>query len=153
MAEMIIPYPQLQKILRETCELNVYKVEAEKMMDIVEKKLADLFEVACEKAKAEGRKTVMLRDLPLTKGFLNSMDLFRMAISRENVQIEPIKKFVLKKIPADMPLQDELVDELPVITGTLFVLIGRVIKALHPDVEKVHDDHIDEAKKVLDYTL
>ena len=153
MAEMIIPYPQLQKILRETCDLNVYKVEAEKMMDIVEKKLADLFEVACEKAKAEGRKTVMLRDLPLTKGFLNSMDLFRMAISRENVQIEPIKKFVLKKIPADMPLQDELVDELPVITGTLFVLIGRVIKALHPDVEKVHDDHIDEAKKVLDYTL
>jgi len=151
MAEMIIPYPQLQKILKETCDLNVYKIEAEKMMEIVEKKLADLFEVACEKAKAEGRKTVMLRDLPLTKGFLNSMDLFRMAM--RDVEIEPIKKFVLRKIPADMPLQDELVDELPVITGTLFVLIGRVIKALHPDVERVHDEHIDEAKRVLDYTL
>ncbi len=153
MAEMIIPYPQLQKILKETCELSLYKVEAEEMMDIVEKKLADLFEVACEKAKAEGRKSVMLRDLPLTKGFLNSMDLFRMAITRENVKIEPIKEFVLRRIPADMPLQDELVDELPVITGTLFVLIGRVIKALHPDVERVHREHIEEARRVLDYTL
>ncbi len=153
MVEMIIPYPQLQKILRETCDLGLYKVEAEKMMEIVEKKLADLFEVAYDKAKAEGRNVIMLRDLPLTKGFLNSMDLFRMVIKRENVEIEPIKKFVLKKIPTDMPLQDELVDELPIITGTLFVLIGRVIKALHPDVERVYDDHIDEAKRVLDYTL
>ncbi len=153
MVEMIIPYPQLQKILKETCDLSLYKVEAEKMMEIVEKKLADLFEVAYEKAKAEGRDVIMLRDLPLTKGFLNSMDLFRMAIKRENVEIEPIKKFVLKRIPTETPLQDDLIDELPIITGTLFVLIGRVIKALHPDVERVYDEHIEEAKKVLDYTL
>jgi histone H3/H4 len=153
MVEMIIPYPQLKKILEETCELDVYKVEAERMMDIVEKKLADLFEVAYEKAKAERREEIMLRDLPLTKGFLASMELFRKAIERQNVDVEPIKKFVLRSIPVEVPLQDELVDELPIITGTLFVLIGRVIKALHPDVERVKDEHIEEAKRVLDYTL
>ncbi len=140
---MIVPYPQLKKILEETCELDVYKVEAERMMDIVEKKLSDIFEVAYEKARAEGREEIKLRDLPLTKGFLNSMELFRKAIERQNIDVEPIKKFVLKELTVDAPLQDELVDELPVITGTLFVLIGRVIKTLHPD----------EAKKVLDYTL
>jgi histone H3/H4 len=153
MVEMIIPYPQLKKILEETCELDVYKVEAERMMDIVEKKLADLFEVAYEKAKAERREEIMFRDLPLTKGFLASMELFRKAIERQNVDVEPIKKFVLRSIPVEVPLQDELVDELPIITGTLFVLIGRVIKALHPDVERVKDEHIEEAKRVLDYTL
>jgi len=153
MVEMIIPYPQLKKILEETCELDVYKVEAEKMMDIVEKKLADLFEVAYEKAKAERREEIMFRDLPLTKGFLASMELFRKAIERQNVDVEPIKKFVLRSIPVEVPLQDELVDELPIITGTLFVLIGRVIKALHPDVERVREEHIEEAKRVLDYTL
>ncbi|WP_457548658.1 DUF1931 family protein [Archaeoglobus sp.] len=153
MAEMIIPYPQLKKILEETCELDLYKVEAGRMMDIVEKKLADLFEVAYNKAKAEGREMIMPRDLPLTKGFLNSMELFRKAIERQNVDVEPIKKFVLRELPVDAPLQDELIDELPIITGTLFVLIGRVIKALHPDVERVKDEHIDEAKRVLDYTL
>ncbi len=153
MAEMIIPYPQLKKILEETCELEVYKVEAGKMMDIVEKKLADLFEVAYDKTKAEGRETIMLRDLPLTKGFLNSMELFRKAIERQEVDVKPIKDFVLRSLPVDAPLQDELVDELPVITGTLFVLIGRVIKAIHPDAKNVKDEHIEEAKKVLDYTL
>ena len=153
MAEMIIPYPQPKKILEETCELDVYKAEASKMMDIVEKKLADLFEVAYDKAKAEGREMIMFRDLPLTKGFLNSMELFRKAIERQNIDVEPIKKFVLRGLPVDAPLQDELVDELPIVTGTLFVLIGRVIKALHPDVERVKDEHIDEAGRVLDYTL
>ncbi len=121
-------------------------------MEIVEK-LADLFEVAYEKAKAEGREMIMLRDFPLTKGFLASIELFRKAIERQNINVAPIKKFVLKGLPVDVPLQDELVDELPIITGTLFVLIGRVIKALHPDAKNVKDEYIDEVRRFLDYTL
>lgn len=153
MAEMIIPYPQLQKILERTCELAVIKPRAEEMMDIVEKKLADLFEVAYENAIAEGSDTIKLRHLPLTKGFRNSMNLFRAVIEDEGVEIEPIRKFVLARIPADMPLEEDVVNELPIIAGTLFVLIGRVIKALHPEIKNVYPEHIEEAKKVLDYTL
>jgi hypothetical protein len=153
MAEMIIPYPQLQKILERTCELAVIKPRAEEMMDIVEKKLADLFEVAYENAIAEGSDTIKFRHLPLTKGFKNSMDLFRAVIEDEKVEIEPIRKYVLKKIPADMPLEEDVVNELPIIAGTLFVLVGRVIKALHPEIKNVYPEHIEEAKKVLDYTL
>jgi len=153
MAEMIIPYPQLQKILERTCGLAVIKPRAEEMMEIVEKKLSDLFEVAYENAKAENTGIIKLRHLPLTKGFKNSMNLFRAVIEEEKVEIEPIRKFVLKKIPADLPLDEEVVNELPVITGTLFVLVGRVIKALHPEIKNVYPEHIEEAKKVLDYTL
>ncbi|MBP1912965.1 DUF1931 family protein [Thermococcus stetteri] len=153
MAEMIIPYPQLQKILERTCELAVIKPRAEEMMDIVEKKLADLFEIAYENAIAEGSDTIKLRHLPLTKGFKNSMNLFRAVIEDEKVEIEPIRKFVLARIPADMPLEEDVVNELPVIAGTLFVLVGRVIKALHPEIRNVYPEHIEEAQKVLDYTL
>jgi histone H3/H4 len=153
MAEMIIPYPQLQKILERTCELAVIKPRAEEMMDIVEKKLADLFEVAYENAKAENSETIKLRHIPITKGFKNSMNLFRAVIEDENVQMEPIRKYVLKKIPGDKPLEEDVVNELPIITGTLFVLVGRVIKALHPEIKNVYPEHIEEAKKVLDYTL
>ncbi|MCO6041235.1 DUF1931 family protein [Thermococcus alcaliphilus] len=153
MANMIIPFPQLEKILEKTCELALTKPRAEEMMDIVEKKLADLFEVAYENAIAEGSDTIKLRHLPLTKGFKNSMNLFRVIIRDEKVEIEPIRKFVLASIPAEMPLEEELVDELPIITGTLFVLIGRVIKALHPEIRNVYPEHIEEAKRVLDYTL
>lgn len=53
MAEMVIPYPHLQRILEKTCELAVTKPMAERMMEIVERKLADLFEVAYENATAE----------------------------------------------------------------------------------------------------
>ncbi|WP_297466593.1 DUF1931 family protein [Thermococcus sp.] len=153
MAEMIIPYPQLQKILERTCELAVIKPRAEEMMDIVEKKLADLFEVAYENAKAERSSTIKMRHIPITKGFKNSLNLFRAVIEDEKVQIEPIRKYVLKKIPGDIPLEEDVVNELPIIAGTLFVLIGRVIKALHPEIKNVYPEHIEEAKKVLDYTL
>ncbi|CAI1493621.1 MULTISPECIES: DUF1931 family protein [Thermococcus] len=153
MAEMIIPYPQLQKILERTCELAVIKPRAEEMMDIVEKKLADLFEVAYENAKAERSSTIKMRHIPITKGFKNSLNLFRAVIEDEKVEIEPIRKYVLKKIPGDIPLEEDVVNELPIIAGTLFVLIGRVIKALHPEIKNVYPEHIEEAKKVLDYTL
>ncbi|WP_099211136.1 DUF1931 family protein [Thermococcus henrietii] len=153
MAEMIIPYPQLQKILERTCELAVIKPRAEEMMDIVEKKLSDLFEVAYENAKVERSSTIKMRHIPITKGFKNSLNLFRAVIEDEKVQIEPIRKYVLKKIPGDIPLEEDVVNELPVIAGTLFVLIGRVIKALHPEIKNVYPEHIEEAKKVLDYTL
>jgi len=153
MAEMIIPYPQLQKILERTCELAVIKPRAEEMMEIVEKKLADLFEVAYENAKAERSSTIKMRHIPITKGFKNSLNLFRAVIEDERVQIEPIRKFLLKKIPGDIPLEEDVVNELPIIAGTLFVLIGRVIKALHPEIKNVYPEHIEEAKKVLDYTL
>ena len=153
MAEMIIPYPQLQKILEKTCELAVIKPRAEEMMEIVEKKLADLFEVAYENAKAERSSTIKMRHIPITKGFKNSLNLFRAVIEDEGVQIEPIRKYVLKKIPGDIPLEEDVVNELPIIAGTLFVLIGRVIKALHPEIKNVYPEHIEEAKKVLDYTL
>ncbi|WP_297464477.1 DUF1931 family protein [Thermococcus sp.] len=153
MAEMIIPYPQLQKILKRTCELAVIKPRAEEMMEIAEKKLADLFEVAYRNAKEERSKTIKFRHIPITKGFRSSMELFRAVIEDEKVQMEPIRKYVLRKIPGDIPLEEDVVNELPVIAGTLFVLIGRVIKALHPEIKNVYPEHIEEAKKVLDYTL
>ena len=153
MAEMVIPYPQLQKILERTCELAVIKPRAEEMMEIVEKKLSDLFEVAYENAKAERSSTIKMRHIPITKGFKNSLNLFRAVIEDEKVEIEPIRKYVLKKIPGDIPLEEDVVNELPIIAGTLFVLVGRVIKALHPEIKNVYPEHIEEAKKVLDYTL
>jgi len=153
MGEMIIPFPQLQKILEKTCELALIKPRAEEMMKIIEKKLTDLFEVAYENAISERNETIKLRHLPLTKGFKNSMNLFRAVIESESVEIDPIRKFILREISVEVPLEEELVNELPIIVGTLFVLVGRIIKALHPEIRNVYPEHIEEAKKVLDYTL
>jgi len=153
MPEMIIPFPQLQKILEKTCELALIKPRAEEMMKIIEKKLTDLFEVAYENAISERSETIKLRHLPLTKGFKNSMNLFRAVIESERVEIDPIRKFILREISVEVPLEEELVNELPIIVGTLFVLVGRIIKALHPEIRNIYPEHIEEAKKVLDYTL
>ncbi|WP_423793285.1 DUF1931 family protein [Methanocaldococcus indicus] len=153
MAEMIIPYPQLKKLMNVTCEVDLYKTEAEDMMDIVEKKVADLFEIAHKNAKAENAKMILMRHIPLTKGMLSSMELFREVIEEEKILADKIKEFVMKKIPGDLPLEDNVVDNLPLITGTIFIILGRVIKALHEDIERIRREHIEEAKKVLDYTL
>ena len=134
MPEMMIPFPQLQKILEKTCELALIKPRAEEMMKIIEKKLTDLFEVAYENAISERNETIKLRHLPLTKGFKNSMNLFRAVIESEGVEIDPIRKFILREISVEVPLEEELVNELPIIVGTLFVLVGRIIKALHPEI-------------------
>jgi len=64
------------------------------------------------------------------------MNLFRAVIESENVKIEPIRKFVLTKIPGDTPLEEELVNELPIITGTLFVLVDKIIKSPPPEGQK-----------------
>ena len=117
------------------------------------KKLTDLFEVAYENAISERNETIKLRHLPLTKGFKNSMNLFRAVIESEGVEIDPIRKFILREISVEVPLEEELVNELPIIVGTLFVLVGRIIKALHPEIRNIYPEHIEEAKKVLDYTL
>ncbi len=150
---MIIPYPQLKKLMKVTCEVDLYKTEAEDMMEIVEKKVADLFEVAHRNAKQENAKIILMRHIPLTKGMLNSMELFKEVIEEENILAEKIKEFVMKKIPGDLPLEDNVVDNLPLITGTIFIILGKVIKALHEDIERIRKEHIEEAKKVLDYTL
>ncbi|WP_240912000.1 MULTISPECIES: DUF1931 family protein [unclassified Thermococcus] len=123
------------------------------MINLISKKLSDLFEIAYKNAKAERSSTIKLRHIPLTKGFKNSMNLFRAVIEDDKVEIGPIRKYVLKKIPGDIPLEEDVVNELPIIAGTLFVLVGRVIKALHPEIKNVYPEHIEEAKKVLDYTL
>lgn len=52
-----------------------------------------------------------------------------------------------------MPLEKDVVNGLSIIGGTLFMLVGLVIKALHPDIKTVYPEHIEEAKRVLDYTL
>ncbi|NJE47617.1 DUF1931 family protein [Thermococcus sp. GR7] len=124
-----------------------------RLINLISKKLSDLFEIAYKNAKAERSSTIKLRHIPLTKGFKNSMNLFRAVIEDDKVEIGPIRKYVLKKIPGDIPLEEDVVNELPIIAGTLFVLVGRVIKALHPEIKNVYPEHIEEAKKVLDYTL
>ncbi len=90
--------------------------------------------VASSPFRKESSRRIKLRHLALTKGFKNSMNLFRAVIESESVEIDPIRKFILREISVEVPLEEELVNELPIIVGTLFVLVGRIIKALHPEI-------------------
>ncbi len=147
--EEIISYSKLQKLFRKAADLELNKTISERIIVFLKKKLNDMFYIAEEKARGEGRDYIKLSDLPLTKGFKNSMDEFMNL--EEIVDVAPIEKFA-KSVTA-YPMDSDLIDNLGIIAGTLFVLVGRVIKLVNPLAKRPGIDEVERAIKILDLTL
>ena len=149
----IIDENKLKKILYDKCNIKIYKAELDDIEDFIKKKLYDLFKVAYYNAQNENSKEIKLRHVPLTKGFLDSMEDFREYLDELNIDKMRIKKFVLTEIPGDIPIEEDLVEELPIILGTLFIVFGKVSNAVFPEIIEIKQKHIKKIKEILDYTL
>ena len=144
---------KIKKILYDKCNIKVYKTEIDDIEDFIKKKLYDLFKVAYYNAQNENSDVLRFRHIPLTKGFLNSMDEFKEYLDELNIDKQRIKKFVLSEIPGNIPLEEDIVDQLPIILGTMFIIFGKISNILYPDIVEIKQKHIKKVKEVLDYTL
>ncbi len=151
----VVGLPRLEALYRRFCGLDLDKSKAAEILDIAEKKLSDLFEVAAERARAEGRDTIRWRDLPLTKGLLSTIERYEREREEYNdprLDLGPILEYLTPSL-GGLTLDEEVKEKLPSLAATILLLIGYIIKHVDPGVRKPSKTDIERARRILDLTL
>ena len=146
---MLIGYKKMEQLFRKCCSLDLDKNKAKRILEIVEKKFNDMIEVAEENAKSNGRDTLTLSDFPITKGLKNSMKAFDEL--KEAVDVDPVIAAIRAK--TTMKFDEEVEENMPTLVGTLFVIVGHVMRELGVEERKPSVEEIERAERILDYTL
>ncbi|HHG73968.1 MAG TPA: DUF1931 family protein, partial [Persephonella sp.] len=102
---------KLEILMRKAAGLDIDKNKAKEITDIVEKKLYDLLLIGERNASYNGREVIWESDVPLTKGFLESMQKFKKL--EEEIAVEDVLNFLATMPPLKYPLEAELEKRLP----------------------------------------
>ena len=147
----VVGAAKLETLMRKSAGLDLEKNKVKEITDIVEAKLYDLLLIGERNASYNARDVIWESDVPLTKGFLESMQQFRKL--EEELPLEDVLNFLASMPPLKYPLEAELEKKLPEIVGTLIYVIAKLIKEISPDTRKPSTEDIEKAKKVLDLTM
>jgi hypothetical protein len=147
----VVGVAKLEALMRKSASLDLDKNKAKEITDIVEKKLYDLLLIAERNASYNARDVIWECDVPLTKGFLESMQKFRKL--EEEVELQDVLNFLATMPPLKYPLEAELEKKLPEIVGTLIYILANLIKSISPDTRKPSSEDIEKAGRVLDLTM
>ncbi len=146
---MLIGYKKMEQLFRKCCGLDLDKNKSKRILEIVEKKFNDMIEVAQENAEANRRDEITLSDFPITKGLKASMKKFEEL--KEAVEVEPVLSAIRAK--TYMKFDEEVEENMPTLVGTLFVIVGHVMKEMGLEGRKPSIQDIERAERILDYTL
>ncbi len=119
-------------------------------LDVVERKLHDLLQVGEEVALYNGRDTMVLWDLPITKGLQATLNEFEAL--NEEVPLEDVTRFVASLPPLRVAYDAELEQELPKIAGGLMVALAKMTRLFSADRLPSWKD-LEKAQRALDLTL
>ncbi|RUM61017.1 MAG: hypothetical protein DSY66_03075 [Persephonella sp.] len=147
----IVGVSKLEALMRKAASLDIDKNKAKEITDIVEKKLYDLLLIGERNASYNARDVIWESDVPLTKGFLESLQKFKNL--EEEIAVKDVLDFLATMPPLKYPLEAELEKKLPEITGTLIYILANLIKSISPDTRKPSSEDIEKAGKVLDLTM
>ncbi|WP_418640768.1 DUF1931 family protein [Sulfurimonas sp. ST-27] len=73
----VVGFTKLQEIFRKSASLDIHKGHAKEVTDIVEQKLYDMLIIAQKNAKYNGRDVIWVADMPITKGFEETVEIFK----------------------------------------------------------------------------
>jgi len=146
----VVGFKKLEAVFRKAAGIDLDKSKADRITDIVEKKFHDLLLVAVEKAGYNGRDVIMEPDLPITKGFEESLRQFKEL--EEVVDLQDVLAFLEKIPPLKYPISAELEAKLPEYIGALMLIIAKVLKELGAG-RKPSSEDIDRCERILDLTL
>ena len=146
----VVGFKKLDAVFRKAAGIDLDKSKADKVIDIIEKKFHDLLLVAVEKAGYNGRDVIMEADMPLTKGFEESIREFKKL--EEEVDIQDVLAFLEKIPPLKYPISAELEAKLPEYIGALMLIIARVLKEVGAERRPSTED-INRCERILDLTL
>ena len=146
----VVGFKKLESIFRKSAGIDLDKSKADKIIDMVEKKFYDLLLIAVEKTGFNGRDIIMETDMPVTKGFEESLKEFRKL--EESVDIKDVLAYLEKIPPLKYPISAELEAKLPEYIGALMLIIARVLKEVGAE-RKPSSEDIEKAGRILDLTL
>jgi hypothetical protein len=146
----VVGFKKLEAIFRKAAGIDLDKSKADEIVDIVEKKFHDMLLVAVEKAGYNGRDIIMEPDMPVTKGFEESLRQFREL--EEEVDIQDVLQFLEQIPPLKYPISADLEAKLPEYIGALMLIIARVLKEIGAGRKPSKED-IERTSRILDLTL
>jgi len=146
----VVGFKKLEAVFRKAAGIDLDKSKADRITDIIEKKFHDLLLVAVEKAGYNGRDVIMEPDLPITKGFEESLRQFKEL--EEEVDLQDVLTFLEKIPPLKYPVSSELEAKLPEYIGALMLIIAKVLKELGAG-RKPSSEDIEKSERILDLTL
>ncbi len=147
----VVGFTKLEALFRKGAGLDIDKNKAKEITDIVEKKLYDLLLIGERNASYNSREVIWECDIPLTKGFLESIQKFKKL--EEEVALEDVLQFLSTMPPLKYPIEAELEKKLPEIVGTLIYILANIIKSISPDTRRPSSEDIEKAGRVLDLTM
>jgi hypothetical protein len=74
---MIMGYTRMKEFLRRSAGVDIDKSDMDRLTDLIGRKLNDLLVIGVRNASYNNRDIVMEPDLPLTKGILEHIMVFR----------------------------------------------------------------------------
>jgi hypothetical protein len=146
----VVGFKKLEAVFRKAAGVDLDKSKANEIIDIVEKKFHDMLLVAVEKAGYNGRDVIMEPDMPVTRGFEESLRQFREL--EEAIDLQDVLAYLEKIPPLKYPISADLEAKLPEYIGALMLIIARVLKELGAE-RKPSSEDIKKASRILDLTL
>jgi hypothetical protein len=146
----VVGFKKLEAVFRKAAGIDIDKSKADEIIDIVEKKFHDMLLVAVEKAGYNGRDVIMEPDMPVTKGFEESLRQFKEL--EEEVDLQDVLTFLEQIPPLKYPISAELEAKLPEYIGALMLIIAKVLKEIGAERKPSKED-IERTGRILDLTL
>jgi hypothetical protein len=142
---------KFERFFRLAAGLDVDKEDLKRHSDFVSKKLYDLLLIGQANASANNRDVVQPHDLPITKGFQESIHAFRKL--DEEVELSPILEQLAAYPPLDRTLSDETEARLPEIIGGLGLALARSFKLINPNVKNPQTAQWERAFQIFDLLM
>jgi hypothetical protein len=148
---MIMGYTRMKEFLRRSAGVDIDKSDMDRLTDLIGRKLNDLLVIGVRNASYNNRDIVMEPDLPLTKGILEHIKVFRRY--EEEIDLKPILDHLATYPPLERTLSLDVEAKLPDILGTLAMLAGQALKIIDPDVENPGRDLWDRVLRLMELLL
>ena len=148
---MIVGVHKMERFFREAASLDVDKNDLKRLSDLVGRKLNDILVIGVRNAGYNGRDIVMEPDLPLTKGFMESLRQFR--AMETDLELKPILEHLATYPPLDLDLSVDVEEMLPDLVGGLMLIIARTMKTMDPKVVNPDTEMWERVEGILDLTL
>jgi hypothetical protein len=148
---MIIGYTRLKAFLRRSAGLDIDKSDMDRLTDLIGGKLNDLLVIGVRNASYNNRDIVMEPDLPLTKGILEHIKIFRRY--EEEIDLKPILDHLATYPPLERTLSLDVEAMLPELVGTLAMLAGHAMKIIDPDVKNPDSEMWERVLRLMDLLL
>ena len=148
---MIMGYTRMKEFLRRSTGVDLDKSDMDRLTDLIGKKLNDLLVIAVRNASYNNRDIVMEPDLPLTKGILEHIRVFRRY--EEEIDLKPILDHLATYPPLERTLSLDVERMLPDLVGTLAMLAGQTMKIIDPEVKNPGSDVWDRVLRLMELLL